>query len=147
MSEKDVFADAEDDGEIELDLEAIGLQTRKFLEVKAEQEVLEGQRRKIQTELVTTIKGAGLDEVPEVEVDGDRKVKVVVVSPERAVVHGPKLKRKIGAKKYAKILKDPEIDRAKLEAAVQLGEIDINDVAECTIIEPTTPYIKTSPVK
>lgn len=134
---------ADDDDTIEIDEELVARTVRTLLEVKAELEVLEAQRKKLQTELVTTLLGSDRESI-DVTVDGDRKVTATVIQPDKTVIHEAQLKRKVGAKKFAKIV-TTKVDRSKLEAAVQIGEIDINDVAECTTIEPGTAYIKTTP--
>lgn len=99
---------------------------------EAKNEVKPGLLALMQDEKVTTRKVALEDEGVEATVQMKRR-ETMTIDPER-------LKKALGAPTFNK-LTTPQLDESKVEAAIQLGEIDPNVVASCTT-ETSTPYLE-----
>jgi hypothetical protein len=97
---------------------------------------IEERIRKVQDALLAEMDLAGIEFV---KLPDGRTA--AVVAPERTVIDAAGLKKQIGTAKFNKVSK-VEVDRDKLEAAVQLGDIDLMDVAAVTTIRPTSPYVR-----
>ena len=104
--------------------------------LKEEKAEVEERLKKVQHQLVLQMEAEGADVV---KLPDGRTA--VVVSPERTVIDEVKLKKKLGARKYATIVKTT-VDKDKLEAKVASGAIDMLDVAECATVVPSAKYIK-----
>ena len=130
------------DDPIEVDEAAVAEAILAIDEAKADKEVAEKRRKAAQTELVTTLLGSDRDEIevdnPE-DPDGPR-LTAKVVQPKRTEINATTLKKKLGAAKWKRV-STTVVDRKKLDAQVKAGEVDMADVAECSVITPTEAYI------
>lgn len=77
-----------------------------------------------------------------VELEG-RALKATKVQGVRIVIDEPSLKKKLGAKVWEHVT-TRVLDKKKLEATIEMGEVDAMKVAECTTEVPNRPYIKLS---
>lgn len=99
--------------------------------VGAKRQEREGQehRKSLGSVLLGLMQDKGIGK-HRVESDDDYAV-VTVKTRETLTIDAQRLKKAIGARKYNK-LTTPTLDESKVEAAIQLGELDPNVVASCT---------------
>jgi hypothetical protein len=64
------------------------------------------------------------------------------VRPTTEIVYWDKIKEKLGPVKWKKILGEPQPDKSKLEALMELGEISVEDIAECLEDKTIKPHVK-----
>lgn len=75
-----------------------------------------------------------------IDYDSETNATVAVKERETSKIDEEKLKKRIGAQAYNR-LTTASLDEAKLEAAIRLGEIDRNIVAEC-METSSRPYLE-----
>jgi hypothetical protein len=75
--------------------------------------------------------------------DGRRATVTVVESDGKIVTDEKKLKARIGPVLWRKIT-TPVVDKAKLDACIKSGEIEVADLAACSATIPVNPFIKAS---
>lgn len=75
-----------------------------------------------------------------IDYDSETDATVAVKERETSKINEEKLKKRIGAQAYNR-LTTASLDEAKLEAAIRLGEIDRNIVAEC-METSSRPYLE-----
>lgn len=103
--------------------------------IKEEIAALEERRRKRQNELVQELRAR--DETAAESVS----FKATLVEPERTVIDEVALADDLSPEQWESISRRV-MDKAKLEAAVANGEVDMDIVVAHTEFVPTTPYIK-----
>jgi len=69
------------------------------------------------------------------------EVKGTIVAPQRVVIDEQKVRNALDAKMWRKVTR-LVLDKDKLEAAVAIGDVDANVVAQCSEIKDTKPYVK-----
>jgi hypothetical protein len=75
--------------------------------------------------------------------DTGEKVKGTLVEGTRVIINEPSLKKALGAAKWAKVVKQV-LDKERLEAAITMGEVDPNVVAQNSEELPNKPYVRVS---
>lgn len=80
------------------------------------------------------------DQVTAVTADGD-EVKGTLVAPQRVSIDAEAIHKVVPAKTWNKITKQV-LDTALLEAAVAMGEVDAQVVADASTVKDTKPYVK-----
>lgn len=110
----------------------------RFARAKWDEREAEDRRKEVGSVLLPLM----LDEqVTKQKVDlGPRTATVRVKTRHKMDIDSERLKKAIGANQFNK-LTSPVLDEAKVEAAIQLGELDPNVVAACTE-ESETPYLE-----
>lgn len=73
--------------------------------------------------------------------DGYEKITGTLVEATRIVIDEPRLKKKVGAAMWDKITKKA-LDKEKLAAAIVVGDVDPNVVAEVSEEVPNSPYVR-----
>lgn len=106
----------------------------ELLTLKEELAATDERRKKIQHALVVEMRDRDLKSAT-CEVG-----KITLVEPEKQIIDEHGLKRRLGAAKWKKVSREV-VDKAKLEAAVTMGTVDIADVAECTHYERISSYV------
>lgn len=74
-------------------------------------------------------------------VDGKTKYRLTRVEPTSYVVRQPMLRKKLGFRLWRKVCASV-LDQAKLNQAIEAGEIDATVVAECTDEIRSKPYVR-----
>ena len=111
---------------------------RQYATAKHEEREAQNRRKEIGQQLQPLME----DYAKKIRVDFDSETNATVSLKERdnSQIDAEMLKKKLGAKAYNK-LTSPVLDEAKVEAAIQLGEIDANVVASC-MNEHKTNYLE-----
>lgn len=111
---------------------------KRYAQAKHDERNAEARRKEIGDQLRPLME----DGHPKVKVDFDEETVATVSLKERdnSRIDPEKLKKKLGAQKYNK-LTSAVLDEAKVEAAIQLGEVDPNVVASC-MSENKTNYLE-----
>lgn len=73
--------------------------------------------------------------------DTGETVRGSLVEGTRVIINEPSLKKALGAAKWAKVVKQV-LDKERLEAAITMGEVDPNVVAQNSEELPNKPYIR-----
>lgn len=112
--------------------------TQYLAEIKVRADQAKDERTEAAPRLLEAMKSAG---VTRHRVPWSEEHDVVASVKERttATINQERLKKALGAKQFHK-LTEPQLSESKVEAAIQLGEVDQNVVAQCTE-ESTTEYI------
>ena len=124
-----------DDEEIEVSDETIAMLT-ELDEVGEKIKELEARKTKLRDAITNELILTGNEQV---ELPDGRKASVV--KPERTQINETVLKKKLGPATWKKVSK-VVLDKDRLEAAVDRGEVDLTDVAEAAIVIPNQPYVK-----
>ena len=106
--------------------------------IKEQSDTLKEERQETASALLHALKDAGKTKhrTPWSE---DHDAVASVRERDNSRVDPERLKKAIGAKQFNK-LTSPQLDMAKVEAAIQLGDLDANVVAQCTD-ESVTEYV------
>lgn len=118
--------------------ETLDALTQYLAEIKVRTDQAKDERTEAAPRLMEAMKAAG---VKRHRVPWSEEHDVVAAIKERstATINAEKLKKALGAKQFHR-LTTPHLDESKVEAAIQLGEVDQNVVAQCTE-ESSTEYI------
>ena len=111
---------------------------KKYADAKNSEKEFETHRKEIGRQLLPLME----DGPKKIKLDFDSETTATVSVKERdnSKIDPEKLKKKLGAQAYNR-LTTPVLDEAKVEAAIQLGEVDANVVASCMTGE-TTNYLE-----
>lgn len=110
----------------------------RYAQAKWDEREAESRRKEVGNQLLPLM----VDEkVTKQKADlGHHVATVRVKKRTKMVVDEDRLKKALGASQFNK-LTSPVLDEAKVEAAIQLGDVDPNVVASCTS-ESETPYLE-----
>lgn len=122
------------DGETPLDRQA-----KKYARLRKGEREMEEARKEEGRILLPLMKDEQVTK-KKVMLDEDTVATVSVKTRESMTIDEERLKKAIGAPAYNK-LTSPVLDEAKVEAAIQLGDLDPNVVASCTT-ESQTDYLE-----
>ena len=106
--------------------------------IKTQSDALKEERQETSSALLNGLKDAGKSK-HRVSWTEDHDAVASIRERDNSKIDPERLKKAIGAKQFDK-LTSPQLDMAKVEAAVQLGELDPNIVAQCTD-ESVTEYV------
>lgn len=117
------------DEERELEASRVAEDAREYAELRHAEREYESRRKELGSNLLPRMKAV---KVGRLSMDFDENTRAVVRIKERENVQfdEAKLRKAIGAKAFNKLL-STFLDEAKIEAAIQLGELDPNVVAQC----------------
>lgn len=73
--------------------------------------------------------------------EGDKKIQATYIKAERSSVNEDSLKKALGAARFKKYTKQV-VDKAKLEAAMQTGELDPMQVGQHVTVSYTKPFLR-----
>lgn len=119
--------------------ERLEFQAREYASLRDIERAAEERRKAYGEELLPEMQNQQVNKL-KIDYDSDRSVTVSVKEREVNRIDESKLRKRIGASAYNK-LTTASLDEAKLEAAIKLGEVDRNIVAEC--METTKkPYLE-----
>lgn len=118
-------------------IELLALASAKAKAKQAAQDVVDAETR-----LIEAMHKAGQKTVSTVLPDGEA-IKGTLVEPQTVVIDEDRLKNAIGAAKWKKVTKTV-LDKAKLEAAVAIGEIDQNTVASVSTLKDIKASVRVS---
>jgi hypothetical protein len=125
--------------DVEVRQERLAEDARDYAELKYQEREYEARRKEKGQELLPEMQEAGRQKI-KVDFDSEQDATVSVKNRERVTIDADRLKKAIGAPAFNK-LTTPTLDEAKIEAAIQLGDLDPNVVASCTS-ESSTPYLE-----
>jgi hypothetical protein len=118
----------------EQEREALAEEARQYAHLK-KTEVETGEERKSQGKVVLPLMKELKVTKHKVDYSADEDAVVSIKTRENAKIDEERLKKALGATKFNK-LTSKVLDEAKVEAAINLGEIDPNVVASCTDFTP-----------
>lgn len=119
--------------------EQIAEEAHTYAELKYREREYEEKRKEKAKELLPLMQESQITK-HKVDFDSEQDATVRVKERERLELDEDRLKKAIGAKAFNK-LTTPVLDEAKVEAAIQLGDLDPNVVASCTSTS-ITPYLE-----
>jgi len=111
------------------DRAALESQAREYASLRDIERAAEAKRKAAGEELLPVMQNHQVKKL-KIDYDSETDVTVAVKQRETNRIDEDKLKKRIGAKAFNQ-LTTASLDEAKLEAAIRLGEIDRNIVAEC----------------
>lgn len=108
--------------------------------IRAQIKTLEGAKSQLEADVLDLMAEADIDG-PRVVEDGDSVFTATPVRPTRIVFDEPELEASLTKSQWEKVTKRV-LDKDKLEAALQLGEIDFSVVDACSEEVANKPYVK-----
>lgn len=119
------------DRETREDIEGLRLseEAREYAELRWHERSLEDRRKRQGTVLLPLMQERGIGK-HRIDFDENTNALIKVKKRETTNIDEDRLRKALGAKRYNKLL-STFLDESKLEAAIQLGEVDPNVVASC----------------
>lgn len=113
--------------------------------IKAQIEALQHQAEAVGESLIEALVAEGKKSIS-VTLDSGDAVKGTLVEPQRVTYDEGRLETAVGPKVWSKVTKRV-LDKAKLEAAITMGDVDANVVAACAQVADSKPYVRISGAK
>ena len=110
--------------------EALDAAVTQLGEIKVRADQAKKDREEVAPVVLEQLKDAGKTK-HRVPWDETNDVVATIRERDNSKIDPERLKKAIGAKQFNK-LTTPQLDMAKVEASIQLGELDANIVAQCT---------------
>lgn len=124
---------------IEVQGEQVAEDAREYAELRYHEREYEAKRKEKARNLLPLMQDLKITK-QKVDFDAEQDATVRVKTRENLTIDADRLKKAIGAKAFNK-LTTPVLDESKVEAAIQLGDLDANVVASCTN-EHHTDYLE-----
>lgn len=115
--------------------EDVAVLVERLADAKSAQHAADAEVKAVQAALIDMMNEDGITSA------STEAHKAALVTATTIVIDEKKLKRVIGARLWNKVTVQ-KLDKKKLEAAVELGEVDMSDVAKSSDEVPKAPYIR-----
>lgn len=110
-----------------------------LVQIKVEEAQLAQRKEQVEKDLVEALEAAG-DKTVSVNIDG-HIAKGTLVKGTRVVIDAERLKKALPARIWGKVTKQV-VDNTLLEAAVAIGDVDANVVADCSTVNDVRPFVR-----
>lgn len=110
--------------------------------LKADEKRLAEKKAEVEKALCDALTKAGQKTVS-IPLDNGKVLKGTLVEGQRVVYDSDRLQKTLGPKVWPKVSKSV-LDATKLEAAITMGIVDPNVVAQCADVKDSKPYVKVS---